>query len=83
MVTCLDRTRTFTVFQWRRLFTRTTECLSTTATTANAGFQSPYELSFRSVPPANNLAYMQPGFRRVRLTHTNRRPSGVFYLNKG
>ena len=40
-------------------------CLNVTKATADAGYLSPYEANLGRLPPANTLAFMQPGFRHV------------------
>ncbi|CAN0513072.1 unnamed protein product [Laminaria digitata] len=57
------------------------DCLNTTATKANADCKSPYEMYFGRLPPANNLAFMQPGFRRIHGTHKSEpKAEKFFYL---
>ena len=43
--------------------------LNTTSTSANPHPKSPYEMFYGRLPPANTLAFMQPGFRRTHPTH--------------
>ena len=56
------------------------DCLNTTATTANAGFESPYEPFYGRSAPANTLAFMQPGFRRVHRAHKSRAQGRAVFL---
>lgn len=57
------------------------DCLTTTTTTANEHFKSPYEASVWRLPRPNTLTFMQPGFRRIHRTHTSeRKPERCFYL---
>ncbi|CAM9756673.1 unnamed protein product [Laminaria digitata] len=58
--------------------------MNTTATKANADWKSPHEMHFGRLPPANNLAFMQSGFRRIHRTHKSEPKSEkCFYLNRG
>lgn len=45
------------------------DCLSITATTANAHCKSSYEPGFGKLPPPITLAFLQSRFRHIHLTH--------------
>ena len=58
--------------------------LNTTTTTTNAGYKSPNEAHFGTLPPVNPLAFMQPGFRRVHRTNKSEsKAEQCFYLSRG
>ena len=58
--------------------------INTTATAANPHFKSPYEMYFGKLPPANTLAFMQPGFCRIHRTQTSEpKAERCFYFSKG
>ena len=60
------------------------DCINTTATTANPHSKEPYEMYFEELPPANTLAFMEPGFRRVHRSHKSEpKAERCFYLNRG
>ena len=60
------------------------DCINTTATPENPHFKSPYEMSFGKIPPANTIAFMQPGFRRIHRTQTSDpKAEQRFYLTRG
>ena len=58
------------------------DCINTTATAANPHFTSPYDMHFGKLPPANTLALMQPGFRRIHRSHKSEpKVERCLYLN--
>ena len=63
------------------------DCLSDTATTANAHFKSPCEAFIVTLSPPSTLAFMQPGFHRTHRTHrtpkSDPKAERGFYLNRG
>ena len=61
------------------------DCLKTTmATTADAGYMSPSKDHSGRRPPADTLAFMHPGLRRVpRANKSELKANKCFYLNKG
>ena len=60
------------------------DCINTTATTANPHFKSPNEMYFEKLPPANTLAFMQPGSRCIHRTQRSEpKAERCFYLNRG
>ena len=60
------------------------DCVNTTVTTANPHFTLPFGTYFGKVPPANTLAFMLPGFRRVHCSHKSEpKAERYFYLNRG
>ncbi|CAM9878429.1 unnamed protein product, partial [Laminaria digitata] len=90
MVACLEAARLFPGQRhnldhyWVEAAVYMNDCLNTTATAANADCKSPYEMYFRKLPLANNLAFMQAGFRRIHRTHKSEpKAEKCFYLNRG
>ncbi|CAN0390808.1 unnamed protein product [Laminaria digitata] len=75
MVACLEAPRLFPGHlpnldrYWVEAAVYMNDCLNTTVTMANADWKSPYEMYSGRLPPAINLAFMQPGFRRIHRTH--------------
>ena len=90
MVACLEAPRLFLGQlpgldrYWVEAAIYINDCLNTTATTANAHFKSPHEACFRTLPPPNTLAFMQPGIHRIDRTHkSDPKAERCFYLDRG
>ncbi|CAM9595442.1 unnamed protein product, partial [Laminaria digitata] len=87
MAACLEAPRLFSGqlpnmdYYWVKAAVYMIDCLNTTATTANADCKSPYEMYFGRLSLANNLTFMQPGFRRIHRIHKSEpKAEKYFYL---
>ncbi|CAN0338393.1 unnamed protein product, partial [Laminaria digitata] len=87
MAACLEAPRLFPVQlpnldrYWVGAAVYMNDCLNTAATKANADWKLPHEMYLGRLPPANNLAFMQPVFRRIHRTHKSEpKAEKCFYL---
>ena len=75
MVACLEAPRLFSGLlpnlgrYWVEAAVYIDDYLNTTATSPYPHHKSPYEMFVGKLPPANTLAFMPPGFRRIHRTH--------------